>query len=367
MYRDMTFEKIMEQLLARVPDSIDKREGAVIYLALAPSAAELAEMYIELSTLIDRAFPDTAEGRDLTLKASERSLMRQPATFSKRKGIFTDTAGTPTDVPLGIRFSGGDVNYTVSSKIAPGEFTLTAETAGTVGNTYAGNLLPVDFIDGLGSAVISDVLIPGENEETDAELRARYYESLEVQPFGGNVQDYKDKAKKIDGVGGVKVYSSWNGGGTVKLVLVNTDWGVPSSTLVDTVQAAVDPLGSQGQGLGTAPIGHVVTVEGVTSAVVNVSSNITLQSGFTWEAVKPGVVQAINAYFVDLIKSWENTKTISADNGLVVRISQIETRALDIAGVLDISGTKINGAAANLALDPKQIPNLGDVTNEASA
>lgn len=54
MYEDMTFENIMDRCLARVPDSVDKREGSVIYDAIAPAAAELAIMYIELGTIMDR-------------------------------------------------------------------------------------------------------------------------------------------------------------------------------------------------------------------------------------------------------------------------------------------------------------------------
>lgn len=58
MYEDMTFENIMDRCLDRVSSSIDKREGSVVYDAIAPAAAELAIMYIELAYLMDRAFPD---------------------------------------------------------------------------------------------------------------------------------------------------------------------------------------------------------------------------------------------------------------------------------------------------------------------
>jgi len=360
MYENMTFENIMERCLARVPDTVDKREGSVIYDAIAPAAAELAEMYINLGTILDRAFPDTATGRDLTLKAMERGIKRQPATYAQRKGEFKDPDGNPMDIPIGSRFSGGDVNYTATARIEPGAYNMAVETAGTIGNMYSGNLLPIDFIEGLGSAILSDVLIPGEEEESDDDLRARYFESLNIQAFGGNVQDYKEKTKGINGVGGVKVYPVWNGGGTVRLAIVTSDWGVPSPTLIETVQETIDPIGNQGVGLGIAPIGHVVTVEGVTAATIDISSQITLQPGYTWDSVKSGIIAAISEYFTDLIKAWEDTDNI------VVRISQIETRTLDIPGVLDITGTKINGNASNLVLGPDEIPVLGDVTNETA-
>ena len=42
MYEEMTFEAILERMLNRIPDSLDKREGSVIYDAIAPAALEIA-------------------------------------------------------------------------------------------------------------------------------------------------------------------------------------------------------------------------------------------------------------------------------------------------------------------------------------
>ena len=42
MYENMTFENIMDRCLARVSASVDKREGSIVYDAIAPAAAELA-------------------------------------------------------------------------------------------------------------------------------------------------------------------------------------------------------------------------------------------------------------------------------------------------------------------------------------
>lgn len=48
MYEEVTYEEILERMLERVPDDMDKREGSLIYDALAPAAIELQIMYIEL-------------------------------------------------------------------------------------------------------------------------------------------------------------------------------------------------------------------------------------------------------------------------------------------------------------------------------
>ena len=233
MYENMTFENIMERCLSRVSSSVDKREGSIVYDAIAPAAAELAIMYIELAYLLDRAFPDTETGDDLTKKCRERSVFRTAATYAVRKGYFEKADGSGCDLEIGTRFSGGDINFAVTERIAAGQYSLTAESAGAVGNEYVGTLFPIDYVPELAAARLADILIPGEDEESDDALRARYFESLESQAFGGNIADYKNKVELLPGVGAVKVFPVWNGGGTVKIVLVDSEWSVPSSELVE--------------------------------------------------------------------------------------------------------------------------------------
>ena len=235
MYENMTFENIMDRCLSRVSASVDKREGSIVYDAIAPAAAELAIMYIELAYLLDRAFPDTETGDDLTKKCRERSVFRTAATYAVRKGYFEKADGSGCDLEIGTRFSGGDINFVVTERIAAGQYSMTAETAGIVGNEYVGTLFPIDYVPDLAAARLADILIPGEDEESDDALRARYFESLESQAFGGNIADYKNKVELLPGVGAVKVFPVWNGGGTVKIVLVDSEWSVPSSELVEEV------------------------------------------------------------------------------------------------------------------------------------
>ena len=41
MYEDQTFDVILQRMLSRVPETMDKRESSPIYAALAPAAVEL--------------------------------------------------------------------------------------------------------------------------------------------------------------------------------------------------------------------------------------------------------------------------------------------------------------------------------------
>lgn len=352
----MSYAAIMARCLARVPGNIDKREGSLIYDALAPAAAELAQAFLKLATLKDDlAFPDTAAGENLTKKASERGVFRMEATRATRRALFWNGNGQPMDVPAESRFSGGGENYRVVEKLEAGVYRVQCETAGTVGNRYFGALVPINFIQGLARAELSDVLVPGEDEETDEALRARYYDSLAGIAFGGNVRDYTRWAKGLPGVGGVKVYPIWNGGGSVRLAIISSAWDEPSAELVDMVQTAMDPEVNQGRGDGIAPIGHTVTVTGVDSVAVDVEMDIQLQAGHQWADVKPLVEEVIAEYLLELSAEWDKVEAV------LVRISQIETRVLGLDAVMDVGDTTLNSAAENLELGGDEIPILGAV------
>lgn len=349
MYENMTFEVIMQRMLAKVPDTVDKREGSVIWDALAPAAIELQLAYIEMDVILNESFADTQSRAFLIKRAAERGITPTAATYAIAKGQFN------INVPIGSRYSLDELNYVVIEKISDGIFKLRCETSGSAANSYLGALIPIDYINGLQNAKLTELLIPGEDEEATEAFRTRYLNSFDRIAFGGNRADYIEKVEKIQGVGGVKPYRAWQGGGTVKLVIINSEWQVPSSEMVNTVQTLIDPTVNAGDGVGVAPIDHVVTVFGVTNQVINLESNITFQAGWNFTESRPYIEAAIDAYFLELSKTWDET-----DN-LIVRVSQIETRLLNVAGILDIQDTKLNGVQANYVVPADSIPVRGTI------
>ncbi|MNW45950.1 Baseplate J-like protein [compost metagenome] len=354
MYEDQTYEVILQRMLNRVSDNVDKREGSIIFDALAPAAAELAQLYIELDVNYNLSFADTASGEYLTRKAAEFGVNRNTATSSVRRGMFYTANNALMDVPIGTRFSVADLTYTVSQRISAGTYQLTCESTGTIGNEQFGSILPINYVANLARAELVDVLVPGEDEETDEALQQRLYATVSEPAFGGNVEDYKNKISAIPGVGATKVYPAWNGGGTVKCTIIASDWGVPSTTLISDVQEYMDPL-STGQGIGQAPIGHKVTIAGVTSTAINISTKLTLATDVTLEQVQQDIEDVLNAYLIELRKDWANQTQI------VVRIAQVDAKMLSVLGVEDVADTTINTSATNLTLGSDQIPIFGAV------
>jgi len=349
MFESNTYEVLLQRMLAKVSNNLDKREGSVIYDAIAPAAVELQIMYIELDVILNETFADTSSREFLIKRAKERGLSPEKATYAVLKGVFN------IDIPIGSRFSLDDLNYIATEKISSGIYKLQCETGGIKGNSNFGTLIPIEYIKGLSSAELTELLIPGEDEENTEVFRKKYLASFDTEAFGGNIADYKEKVNKIQGVGGVKVYPVWNGGGTVKLVIIDSEFKKPTAELINLVQTTVDPEQNHGEGLGTAPIGHVVTVLGVEAEKIDISLNLTYQNGGNWDAVKLRVQDAIDTYLAELNKTWEDSSCI------IVRISQIESRLLEIPEILDISNTLINNVAMNFNLEPNSIAVRGDI------
>lgn len=233
------------------------------------------------------------------------------------------------------------------------------------GNKPSGKLVPIDYVKGLEFAQLLEVTIPGEEEETTEDFRTRYLNSFENQAYGGNIIDYKEKVNAIEGVGGVKVYPVWNGGGTVKIVFMTSEYKPPTAEFIKQVQTKIDPEQNKGEGLGIAPIGHIVTVEGAKNSAIKIDLNITFNNG-SFIDYKTKIEKVIDDYFLELNSKWQDTQVVTMERyenkGIIVRISQIESRLLDLKGVTDVEHTKLNDLEENLTLDINALAVRGELS-----
>lgn len=357
MYETETQEVILQRMLGRVSPKIDKREGSFIWDATAPASVELQNNYIAIDAAVNETFADTASREYLIKRCAERGITPKPASYATVTGQFTPAN---LNIPIGTRFSHEDFNYSVTEKISDGLYYLQCETLGSAANGVTGQLIPIDYVTGLQTAEIIEVSFIGEDEEETEALRARYFESVSSESFCGNKAAYKQKIKSMPGVGGVKIYSGaeWNGGGTVKAVITNSDYGVPSDEQVEQVQTEIDPEMNSGAGDGWAPVGHFVTVVGAYNTVVNIETVISYNIEYSWARVKSQVESVIDAYLAEQNKGWENMKNI------IVRIAQIESRILNITGIIDIQGTKLNGKQENLTADKDSLVSRGTINGD---
>ena len=348
------YEELMEKKLDRIDDRRDKRQGSLIYDALAPNAAETAQFYADLDLLADRTFADTAVGEDLTRRVAERGMLRKGAVKATFYGRFLDADGAVYPVENGTRFALEEYKYIVLGREADGRYILECETEGACGNVYLGELLPLETMSDLAKATLEELRTDGEDAEGDEELRKRFFASFDADAFGGNIADYKRKVNAMQNVGGLKVYPAWNGGGTVKLVLIDQGWRRPTETELAALQKEIDP-DSKGEGYGIAPIGHKVTVEGVTEVRCNIALQLSVAEDVTKGTVLTKLTEGFSAYFEELRKNWADS------DFLTVRISHLESRALETDGVVDVLDCGINGGSGNLILGANEVPVPGEI------
>ncbi|MCI9141832.1 MAG: phage tail protein [Lachnospiraceae bacterium] len=400
MYENVTYESILERMLARVPDKFDKREGSVIWDTHSPTAIELQILYIELDTILKEAYGDTASREFLILRCRERGIYPAQASHAVLRGIFT-----PADIDVaGQRFNIGNLNYMVVGKATDGKggYEVRCETAGSIGNQFLGSMVPIEYIRGLQTAELTEILIPGEEEEETESLRQRYFASFDETAFGGNRADYLEKTNSIPGVGSTKVTRVWNGdispadmipsaaiqtwyrsivetlepevagwltavymaaaekklttGGMVLLTIINSEFGAASEALIQKVQEAIDPEENAGSGYGIAPIGHVVRVVSAVAKTLTVKTSLTFEDGYGWDNLRSMLEAAVEGYLLELRKEWADSFY------LTVRVSQIDTRLLGVPGVVDVQNTLINDSGNNLVLGEFEIPVLGGIS-----
>ena len=373
-----TFEYLMEQALARVPDTIDKREGSIIYDALAPACYELSEYYMALKRILQDTYAETASGQYLDLRVAEQGISRFQATYAVKKGEFTDTSDNPAMIPIGSRFSTISdympINYIVTEvykdefdESVPGMYLLRCEELGSKGNSYSGNLIPIDNIPNLKTAILTDLIVPAQDVEEDEDLRIRYFAKINEKAFGGNVAQYKSEIKNIDGVGDVQIYPVWNGGGTVKCSIIDSNYNKLSPEFVSIIQNIIDPENSDGDsglGLGIAPIGHKVTITTPTEKVIKVEADVVLTSGFTLVQTKPLIESAINEYLLELRKQWGIEDELN-NYSLAVYLSRISAAILSVTGVANVTNVKLNDDTQDIILTQnsslQELPILGEV------
>lgn len=371
-----TQKKIEAELLSRVPDTIDKRQGSMIQTALGPVAWYLEGIYMLLAQVQENAYAGSAVGEYLDNIVAERGVSRKLATSAHRKGTFD------IEVPEGTVFKtingANSVLFEVGDQIKASDGAYTYELIcckpGLIGNAYSGSILPVTPGTGIKSAVIGEILIPGTADETDESLRARFFETFDVAAFGGNIAAYRNAILAIDGVGAVQVYPAWKGGGTVLCSILDSELTPAESGLVKQVQATICPTEESGtsasaNGYGIAPIGAAVTITTATNLVLNISAMVqfaaTVQAGV--ETYQEQIEQKIQDYLKSVCGSWGSAiKSQRITYVVAVYSSRIVAAILEIPNIINVTNVLINGESGDLILtetaELQQIPSLGVVT-----
>ena len=341
MYENITEEVILQRMMDRVPSSMDKREGSIIHDALAPTAIEHQLLYIDLDTFLREVFSDKASREYLVKRAAERNVIPHPATAAVWKASFTPKA---LEVENGTRFNCDNLNLAVTRKIDDGIYELTCETAGSIGNGCQGKLIPINYVTGLETAELAELVTPGNDEEETEAFRERYLTILRKPSTSGNIYDYYNWAMACKGVGAAKVFPLAYGPGTVKVVIADEDKTAATPALLKVVKDYIEEM---------RPIGATVTIASAEELPVNIMGRVKLKNGLNLGKVQAAFRTAFNAFLKD------NAFDIS-----YVGYARVGNILLETAGVEDYADLTINGFSHNIELTDEQIAVIGTVTLE---
>ncbi len=333
MFEEMTYETILEDMLSRVTSDVDKREGSVIYDALAPCAYQLAQNYFNLNNFIDLVSGDTAVGIYLDRVVADYGITRKPATKAVR------TVSATGEVPIGSRWGLGETTYIITDTLTENNFKAQCEQTGEAGNQYTGVLQSIDNIPNV-TASLGDIITAGEEEETDDNLRARFYNQIQSPSTSGNADNYKKWALEVPGVGDAKVYPLWNGNGTVKVIIVDSNMAIDTG-LEQPVYEHIEAV---------RPIGAMVTVASPTSKDITVSANIKLDG----TRLLQEVVSSFTAGFTEYLKG-------TIFEAYTVSYARIGSILLSTEGISDYSDLLVNGGVTNITIEDTEMPIAGAV------
>lgn len=347
-----TMGELLQSMLLRVTEQVNKREGSLIRTALSAAAWAIEGLYIDLIDVQKNAFGTTAVGDYLDLKAEERGVTRLPATsavyymIANISGItvgfqLADSQQNTWEVTSYVGPDGDNFKYIIKC-VNPGEIT-----------EPTGQLRPLSFISGLSNAVFGDMITSGSDIEDDNSLRQRYLESLVEISFAGNIASYRETmlAMKYDVagvesiIGALQVFPITNASGAkeeghVKIWILNDDMKAASSVLVDAVQEAVCPMYNgvpQNTGYGIAPICACVHIATVTShPKLGIVLRVQLSSGYSLEGVSEQIKSNINKYIQEQKNTWKKQLAFGSNTiQVIIREAFIMAAAL-VPGVVDV-------------------------------
>jgi len=342
----MTAAGILKKILSYLTD-YETSVGSFPYDFARAVSEEMSGVYNDNENTLKNAFALTAEGEFLDKKVAEQAIERKQAQYAK--GFLTIKGTKGAVIRTGSKAASGDLLFSVSKNaIIPEsgiiDVPVVCDTPGTVGNVVVNSVtrFPVT-LPGLSEVTNKDAFTGGADEETDDELRSRYFAKVSRPNTSGNKYHYETWAKSVPDVGAVKVVPLANGPGTVKVIISDSANQPAGTGIIESVKAVIEE---------NRPIG--ASVEVVSSKALNISVAADIKYTGNLDTVIREVSEAISSYF---------SKT-AAEKG-VVSYAKIGSIILADENVEDYENLTVNGGTENIFIADEYVPVLTEVRHEA--
>lgn len=358
MYSSDLIIKRIKDVLRNPANKIEGSLGADNAHAV---GTELARLYDYIDWVHDMHYVDTATGEWLDKKADDYGLQRKGATKARGYVTFTGAPGTyiPTDFEV---YSDTITFVTLENGTIPDSGVLRLECecveSGAAGNIPAGAITAHDRLSGLYS-VQSEEFTGGVDVESDDDFRDRLLLYIRYPGMSGSAYHYMHWALEVSGVGKVQVYPLWDGPGTVKLSILDSNSRAATDELRDQVKNYIDPEDGMGEEL--APIGAILTVSTAVEVPISLSGTLTVKQDSAREQIIETIKKDIDAYYRDISYSGDPTVIAPEDDHTVISYAKIIEIIMAVSGVLDAADIKINDQKDSIRLETEQIPIVGEV------
>ena len=354
MYEARTQEEILDELkdLYESSTGIVPIEGNFSYDVLSSNAIEFAKLETEISEAYNNSFGHSAAMEYLELRAAESGVYRKEGKKAVGQltvvGNGTVYAGAIFSTVAGTRFVATETTAVEGSATID----IEAEKAGASGNVALGtiNRIPLS-IAGIRSCTNPEPTIDGYDEEDDDTLRERYLEKVRNPGVSGNPREYVEWACSIVGVGAARCQRCWNGAGTVKVVVADSNFEEANVLLLQRVYDYIQQ---------ERPVGAEVSVVSARIVPINIEAKIT--GSVDVDAFTKGV----KAYFTKLVKNtqidYSNVKSYeSFSEAGYISLAQINSYLIAEGGADDVQELTLNGKSENFPLQIEEIPKLGTI------
>lgn len=343
-----TRETIQDRILENIESKYDKTEGSFLYDVLKPIAIELENTRKDIETVQQKLSIENLSGEELGQRVYEKTgISRKQGTNSS--GYVSITGDIGSVISEGDLVASDTINFIVKETktiegIDPVVVLVECEKEGIVGNVPEGAIqyFPITISE-VKTVTNNEAFANGYEAESDEELLDRYYDHIKTPSTSGNIYHYRNWAKEEKGVGEAKVFPLWNGYGTVKVIVIDSN----SRAITDT-----NMMGKIVERIeNNRPIGANVTVESGEEVFIRVNADVKLIQGYSIGQVQSEFIKALEEYFKDIafIEDY-------------VSYAKIGNVLLGTTGVKDISNVKINDLLTNIDLAVNQIPVLESVS-----
>lgn len=351
MFEDRTSDQIQAEMLENIDDIYEKTKGYFLWDTLKGVAIAIKSLYSQLLVVFQKLDIENLAGSELDRFVSQRTgIERRTATYATgiltligngtvEKGSFFETKGL-------VRFEA------VETTVIEGEadIVVQAVNAGIIGNVPPQTVTQIPItITGINKCTNKEAFTGGYREESDEELRIRYYEDLQQPIISGNKNHYIKWAKEVAGVGKAKCFSLAYGPNTVEVCVIGND-GLPASPeLIEDVQNYIDP-GITGKGEGEAPAGAYCTVTTATEVKINITGDVKIIEGYNFDVVKSQIETNIKEFLKE--------KSFDVD---YISYAQIANVIFNTPGIEDYSELQLNGSVSNIPVGAREVATLGEI------